>query len=174
MILNDSMVSYIILRFFYLYSYRTVYFHALSSTKEFSVPNYVLQNETFAKSNDSYGEFSYVGDRGENGQSTAEFFDIKNNVLFYTQISKNAVNCWNAATPYNTDTQGVVDSSSDSLVFPNDLKLDVNGNLWVLSDRLPVFMYSTLDPQQYNYRVLTGKSSDVIKGTPCDPNFERT
>lgn len=155
-----------------LHSIRTVYFHALSSTKEFSVPNYVLQNETHAKSTHSYGDYVYLGDRGQNGQSSAEFFDEKNNVLFYTQVNKDAVGCWNANKPYNEETQGLVDSNSDSLVFPNDLKIDVDGNLWVLSDRMPLFIYTKLDPKQYNYRILTGNATEVIKGTPCDPNFE--
>lgn len=155
-----------------LHSIRTVYFHALSSTKEFSVPNYVLQNETHAKSLHSYGDYTYVGDRGPNGQSSAEFFDEKNNVLLYTQVNKDAISCWNADKPYNEETQGLVDSNSDSLVFPNDLKIDVDGNLWVLSDRMPLFIYTKLDPQQYNYRILIGNATEVIRGTPCDPYFE--
>lgn len=66
----------------------------------------------------------------------------------------------------------MVDSNSDSLVFPNDLKVDYDGTLWVLSDRMPVFIYQKLDPEQHNYRILVGNSTEVIKGTPCDPNFE--
>lgn len=120
----------------------------------------------------SYGDYTYVGDRGQNGQSSAEFFDEKNNVLFYTQVNKDAIGCWNANKPYNEETQGLVDSNSDSLVFPNDIKIDVDGNLWVLSDRMPLFIYTKLDPQQYNYRILIGSATDAIKGTPCDPNFE--
>lgn len=154
------------------FSTRQVYFHALASTKEFSVPNYVLQNETHAKSPYSYADYAYVGDRGVNGQSSAEHFDDKNNVLFYTQVNKDAVGCWNANKPYNEETQGLVDSNSDSLVFPNDLKVDNDGTLWVLSDRMPVFIFKKLDPEQHNYRILVGNSTEVIKGTPCDPNYE--
>lgn len=44
---------------------RTVYFHALASTKEFSVPNTVLKNETFATSHDAYFAYTLLGDRGE-------------------------------------------------------------------------------------------------------------
>lgn len=155
-----------------LFSIRPVFFHALASTKEFSVPNYVLQNETHAKNPASYSDYTYVGDRGPNGQSSAEHFDEKINVLFYTQVNKDAVGCWNAAKPYNEETQGLVDSNSDSLVFPNDLKVDVDGNLWVLSDRMPNFIYQKLDPAQYNYRILVGNTTEIIKGTPCDPNYE--
>lgn len=154
--------------FFFFFRTRTVYFHALSSTREFSVPNYILQNETRALSSDSYYDFSLVGDRGANGQSSAEFLDEKTNVLFYTQVNKDGVGCWNADKPYTPETQGLVDTDSDALVFPNDLKVDANGNLWVLSDRMPLFIYKQLNADEYNYRILTGKVSDLILGTPCE------
>lgn len=151
-----------------IFSTRTVYFHALSSTKEFSVPNYVLQNETRALSAESYNDYSVVGDRGPNGQSTAEFYDEKTKTLIYTQVNKDGIGCWNTGKPYTPDTQGIIDSDSDALVFPNDLKIDRNGNLWVLSDRLPQFIYRKLNPNEFNYRILTGKVSELILGTPCE------
>lgn len=52
--------------------------------------NIVLQNETRAVSSESYYDYSLVGDRGQNGQSSAEFFDDATNVLFYTQVNKDA------------------------------------------------------------------------------------
>lgn len=119
-------------------------------------------------SSESYYDYSFVGDRGSQGQSSAEFFDDKTNVLFYTQVNKDGVGCWNANKPYTPDTQGIVDTDSDALVFPNDLKIDSEGNLWVLSDRMPLFIYKNLNPQEFNYRILKGKISDLILGTPCE------
>lgn len=146
---------------------RQVYFHALSSTKEFEVSNRVLQNETHSTGTDAYFDYKLVGDRGQNGQATAEFFDDDSGVLFYTQVNKDAIGCWNSKKPYNPDTQGLVDSDSDALVFPNDLKIDDNRNLWVLSDRMPTFLFHSLNPKEFNYRVLKGKVDDLIRGTPC-------
>lgn len=140
----------------------------MASTKEFSVPNYVLQNETRATSADSYFDYALVGDRGTNGQATAEALHEKTNVLFYTQVNKDGIGCWNTNKPFNPDTQGLVDTDSDALVFPNDLKIDSNDNLWVLSDRMPVFIYKKLKPDEFNYRILNGKISDLILGTPCE------
>ena len=74
---------------------RTIYFHALASTKEFSVPNSVLKNETFATSPDSYHSYSLLGERGIKSQSTAEMYDEKTDVIFYTQVNKDAIGCWN-------------------------------------------------------------------------------
>lgn len=147
---------------------RPVFFHAFSSTKEFMVSNRILQNETYSQSPDSYYDYKLMGDRGPNSQSSAEFYDAETGIIFYTQVNKDGVGCWNTAKPLNPDTQGLVDSDSDALVFPNDLKVDTEGNVWVLSDRLPMFIFTSLDPEQYNYRILTGRVSDIIKGTPCD------
>jgi hypothetical protein len=88
-------------------------------------------------------------------------------VIFYTQINRDAIGCWNIKKPYTPENQGLVDSDSHSLVFPNDLKLDNEGNLYVLSDRMPLFIYKEL-PQEVNYRILVGKTSEVINGTPCE------
>lgn len=147
---------------------RNVFFHALSSTKEFVVPNKVLQNEVYSQSTDSYYEFRLVGERGHNSQSSAEFLDENTNIMFYTQVNKDAVGCWNIRKPFNPDNQGLVDSDSDSLVFPNDLKVSRDGVLWVLSDRMPVFIYKQLNPNEYNYRILRKPVLDAIRGTPCE------
>lgn len=147
---------------------RTVYFHALSSTVEFAVSNRVLQNETRSTSGEAYFDYKLLGDRGHNGQSSAEFYDDESGVLFYTQVNKDAIGCWNSKKPYTVDTQGLVDSDSDALVFPNDLKIDSERNLWVLSDRMPVFLMKQLNPLEYNYRILKGRVDEMIVGTPCE------
>lgn len=147
---------------------KDIYFHALASTKEFMVSNKVLQNETHVTSPNAYYDFKYVGDRGMNGQSTAEVFDLQTNVIFYTQVNKDAIACWNSKKPYTSDNQGLIDSDSHTLVFPNDMKIDADGTVWVLSDKMPTYLYKQLDPAAVNYRILTGNNRDLIKGTVCD------
>lgn len=110
-----------------------------------------------------------LGERGPNGQSSASYYDEKSKVLFYTQVNKDSIQCWNSDTAYTPNTQGIVFSDSDALEFPNDIKIDDNGNIWILSDKMPRFLFSKLDSSKFNYRVLTGKVSDVIKGTACEP-----
>lgn len=147
---------------------KPIYFHAFSSTKEFMVSNKILQNETYSQKPESYYDYKLMGDRGTNSQSSAEFFDQETGIIFYTQVNKDGIGCWNTAKPLTQDTQGLVDSDSDALIFPNDLKVDTESNLWVLSDRLPMFIFTSLDPAEYNYRILTGTIREIIKGTPCE------
>uniref|UniRef100_A0A1A9WET6 Protein yellow n=1 Tax=Glossina brevipalpis TaxID=37001 RepID=A0A1A9WET6_9MUSC len=147
---------------------KDIYFHPLASTKEFKVSDHVLRNESYVTSKDAFFEFKLVGDRGMNGQSTAEVYDKETGVIFYTQINKDAIACWNVKRPYNPDTQGLVDSDSQTLIFPNDMKIDTEGNLWVLSDKMPTYIYKTLDMEKVNFRVFSGKIRDLIKGTNCE------
>lgn len=146
---------------------RTLYFHALASTFEFSVSNTVLKNETFCTSPDSFHQYKVLGNRGRNTQSSAEVFDETTGVVFYTQINRDAIGCWNSAKTYTKDNQGLVASDSELLVFPNDLRIDNEGNLLALSNRMPVFMYKKLN-EEFNYRIFMGKTSEIIKGTPCE------
>lgn len=156
---------------FHSNSDRTVYFHAFSSTTEFSVPNSVLKNESFVTSSRAYRAFSVLGERGPKSQASASFYDDKTDVIFYTQVNRNAIGCWNTKKHFSVEHQGIVDSDNVKLIFPNDLKVDRKGTLYVLSDRMSVFQYSTL-PLDYNYRILTGKTSELIEGTPCDDDGE--
>ncbi|XP_053959654.1 protein yellow [Anastrepha ludens] len=147
---------------------KDIYFHALASTKEFKVSNRVLQNETHVTSPAAYYDFKFVGDRGMNGQSTAEVYDKETGVLFYTQVNKDAIACWNVNRPYDSESQGLIDSDSHTLVFPNDMKIDNDGTIWVLSDKMPLYLYKELDPAAVNYRILSGNNRELIKGTPCE------
>ncbi|KAG5680008.1 hypothetical protein PVAND_009541 [Polypedilum vanderplanki] len=152
------------------YGDRTLYFHSLASTYEFSVENAVLKNETFSTSPSSalYHSFNFLGSRGLNSQSSSEVYDAITNVIFYTQINRNAIGCWNIKKPYISENQGIVANDDEVLIFPNDLRLDGDGNLYVLSNRMPIFMYSNLDSTSYNYRIMMGKTTEIIKGTPCE------
>lgn len=148
---------------------KNVYFHALSSTKEFVVSNKVLQNETRALDKDSYYDFKMLGDRGFNGQSNVQIFDKNTEIIFYSQVNKDAVGCWNSRKPYTPDTQGLVDSDSVTLVFVNEFFVDKGDNLWVLSNKLPQVLFTSgLNASEDNFRILGGRISELIIGTPCD------
>jgi len=146
---------------------RTVYFHALASTKEFSVPSTVLQNKTLATDPSSYFLFKLEGDRGDKTQASASDIDEKTGVMFLTQLNRDAVACWNPKKPLNPENLGLVAEDKEGLIFTNDLKVDSEQNLFILSDKMPVFIYRQLDPKQVNYRIFKVNVADAIKGTPC-------
>lgn len=147
--------------------FSTLYFHPMVSTYEFSVNTKYLRDENLAKS--SFHEFKILGDRGPKSQSGVSFVDKNTGVLFYTLLNLNAIACWKTTNPsYTMTSQGRVFMSNETMVFPNDIKVDSKGNLWVLSDRLPTFMYKELDKNDINFRILTATVEDAIRGTACD------
>ncbi|XP_037042211.1 protein yellow [Bradysia coprophila] len=149
--------------------FATLYFHPLSSTNEFSVSTKVLRNKTYAMSGEKFKEFKILGSRGLNGQSGAAFLDQLTGVLFYALPNLNAVACWKTSNrEYTFKSQGRVYMSPIEMVFPNDVKVDDQDRLWVLSDNLQDLLYSELDRSRTNFRILTEHVKSAIENTACD------
>ncbi|XP_055641820.1 protein yellow [Toxorhynchites rutilus septentrionalis] len=154
-------------------SYSTLYFHPLSSTNEFAVSTRILRNQSLATSNDIYREFKILGSRGPNGQAGVAFLDQKTGVIFYALPNLNAVTCWKTSNrAYTIKSLGRVYMSATDMVFPNDVKVDDESNLWVLSDRMHQYMYSSLNPNDVNFRILTATVKDAIENTACDTKIK--
>ncbi|XP_014247143.1 protein yellow-like isoform X2 [Cimex lectularius] len=151
---------------------RYLYFHPMSSFREFRVDTRILHNETLAKS--SPESFMLLGKRKrEMGHSSASGMD-RNGVLFYNLVTMSGVGCWNSHVGvHNPESHGIVELNNVTLSFPNDLKIDheVDQSVWVLSNRLHKFIYGKLDQNDINYRVLMAKTSEAVKGTPCEPGY---
>lgn len=122
-----------------LFSYRTVYFHPLASTTEFSVNSAIWQNKTVATDPHSYhlykvkiwillAQFANValqieGNKGDNSQTTASDLDTKTNVLFLTQLNRDGVACWNTKKPLQSENVALFAHDPEGLVFTNDIKV---------------------------------------------------
>lgn len=168
-----------------------LYFHPFVSKDEFQVSTKFLKNETLAAmSAEIYHEFKRIGSRGPNGQSSVEFLDKKTGVLFYTLPNLNAIACWKTTNKeYTVKSQGRIFMDPVLNEFPNDIKvsltteklqqkiwivfnsfskIDDQSRLWVLSDRLQKFLYSELDSNEINFRILTATVQDAIDHTACD------
>lgn len=146
-----------------------LYFHPFVSNDEFMVSTKYLKDSTNTEVNSHYHEFKKLGTRGENGQSNAEFLDKSTGVLFYTLPNLNAVACWQTNTKeYNLKSQGRIMMDKVLMEFPNDVKVDKEGRLWVLSDRLQKFLYDNLNANEVNFRVFMAPVRHAIAHTACD------
>ncbi|XKL69648.1 hypothetical protein PGB90_007417 [Kerria lacca] len=149
--------------------YRILYFHPLSSTREFAVSTEIIQNKSIASQ--AYHKYKVLGSRGPDTQSLSSSLDEKNGVLFYTLLNKNGVGCWNSNNEeYSVDTNALIASDEVTMLYPNDLKVDKNGRLWVLADKLSNFLYSQLNFTDINFRIFTAEVDQVVTGTVCDKN----
>ncbi|XP_045452696.1 protein yellow-like [Melitaea cinxia] len=147
--------------------YRDLFFHPTSSTKQFRISTKLLRDENEPKENIFSGA-EVLGDRGPLSQATACDYDAINNVLFYTQLSKNGVSCWNLDRPLTEDNVPLIISDCTVLEFPSDIKVDTDSNLWILSNRQSRFLYESMDFNQVNFRILTAPVNLMIQGTACD------
>ncbi|CAG9563747.1 unnamed protein product [Danaus chrysippus] len=144
-----------------------LYFHPTSSRKLFRMSTKLLRDRNVPLEN-IFAGVEIVGDRGEKSQATAIDFDHNNNVLFSTQLSKNGVSCWNVDQPLTPEKVPLIISDCTVLEFPNDIKVDHDSNLWILSNRQSRFLYESMDFEQINFRVLTAPTTTIIQGTACE------
>lgn len=119
--------------------------------------------------------FVPIGDRGYNGQSSTSGI-ARNGVMFFTQVHRDNIGCWDTAKPYIRANLGaLIDDDNDlSLIqFPNDLKLDYeeHQSVWVMSNRLPIYLYSQLDFGDINFRILKANVDTIIANNICNPIY---
>ncbi|KAH8383760.1 hypothetical protein KR009_010399 [Drosophila setifemur] len=147
---------------------RIFYFHPMASTNEFVVSNKVLQEEANAARSDHGNDFRVLGTRGPATQSTMHDYDPHTGVIFYAEIQKNGVGCWKTSKPFSVENHGNVDSNASDMIYPSDLTIDEDGTLWLMSNSMPIFIYSTLDTNVYNFRIWKQKTSLAKRGTVCE------
>ncbi|XP_035435689.1 L-dopachrome tautomerase yellow-f2 isoform X2 [Spodoptera frugiperda] len=147
--------------------YCDLYLHPTSSTKQFRMSTRLLRDKDVPKE-DIFNGVEIIGDRGPNSQATSCDIDPSTNVLFYTQVCKNGLGCWNLNKEFNDINTPLILSDCNLMEFPNDVKADREGNLWILSDRQSRFLYEAMDFDQVNFRVLTAPTSTLIQGTACE------
>ncbi|XP_059059630.1 protein yellow-like [Achroia grisella] len=152
---------------YYGYSFRDLFLHPTSSTKQFKMSTKLLKDKNVSEE-DIFNGVVVVGDRGPNSQATACDYDPVSNILFYTQLCKNGVGCWNTDKPFSAENNPLIISDCNLLEFPNDIKVDQEGNIWILSDRQSRFLYDSMDFNQTNFRILTAPVSTVVQGTACE------
>lgn len=146
--------------------YRTLYFSPLASHREFSVSTRVLRDESRVE--DSYHDFFFFPtERTSNSHTTARVCS-DDGIMLFNLIDQNAIGCWHTSMPYEPQYHSVVDRDDVGLVFPADVKVDENRDVWVLSDRMPVFLITNLDYNDVNFRIYSAPLQTLIGGTVCD------
>ncbi|XP_060522816.1 protein yellow-like [Cylas formicarius] len=152
---------------------RTLYFHPMSSFREFYVKTSVLQDEH--RWQEDKHQFKVFGQsRGAKGHVSGSVMD-RNGVLFYNLVTKDTIGCWNSRKPYKRENLGVVATSRQTLVFPNDIRLDQEErqSIWIVTNRLPYYLIEGLDTSRINFRVMSAYTDEAVRGTICDTDINR-
>ncbi|KRT84928.1 hypothetical protein AMK59_561, partial [Oryctes borbonicus] len=151
---------------------RLLYFQPMSSFRQFYTRTSIICNETGWQ---NYKDgFKVLGEsRGPSGHVSASGMD-RNGILFFNMVTRSAIGCWDSKKAYKKANLHLIAKNNASLVFPNDLKLDnePRQSVWLLSNRLPYYLYSKLDKKQYNFRIMSAYADEAIEDTICDPKVQ--
>lgn len=95
-------------------------------------------------------------------------------ILFFNFVSRDSIGCWDSRKTYKRKNIGIVAHNSTTLVFPNDLRLDKEKRqgIWIITNRLPFYLYRGLDEDDINFRVMHAYTDEAVKNTICDPNMQ--
>ncbi|XKL69647.1 hypothetical protein PGB90_007416 [Kerria lacca] len=156
--------------------FKDVYFHPMSSLFEFSLNTQILQNKSLTRSKtlslDFNSIFKIMGSRSATFQAASSVYDPYSGILFFSLINKNGIGCWNSKkfSVYSADTNDIAVADNLTMIYISDIKLDKNGNLWAISNKLPILLYDTYDLQQINFRIFFSNIRKTIKNTNCEYN----
>lgn len=121
-------------------------------------------------------------------------YDPNSGIIFYSQVAINGVSCYNTKKQFSTDNHAIIQRDDNTMIYPSDLnvnmrsfpilylgliyisvrivlQVDSEGTLWVMSNSMPVFIYSMLDTNDYNFRVWKVNARDAVHGTVCQPAY---
>lgn len=148
--------------------HRIAMFHSMSSLNEFTVSTGVLKNSTKAARGFHGDDFELLGRRQEMGQSAMHGYDQKTGTVFYAEVGRNAVGCWNSRDRFHALNHDVVFRDDQNMIYPSDLTVDDEGNVWVMSNTMPVFVYSRLNSTDFSYKIWRGRTREMIRGSGCE------
>lgn len=148
-----------------------LYFHALTSYREFKVSTEVLRNQALFGSGQAayYKKFIDVGVRDTNQQSGISAYDTDKQTMFYTLPNKNEVACWKVSDKNTYAVHEIFDSPG----YPFDIKVDDSDSIWILSNNMHRFIKTDMKSPSYsvNFYIHYGSVNKLIKNTMCDQNL---
>lgn len=146
---------------------RTAYYHPFVATQEFSITTDILKN----KNGDFDKNFKLEGVRGAWSQSGSHAYDSATRTLIFANVAQDGLLCWNIDKPLTPKNTALFVQDHRWLLYVSDLKV-IKGNIWLLTNAMPKFIYSKLDPVEYNFHLFWGNLSQLIAGTVCAGNTD--
>jgi dopachrome tautomerase len=105
--------------------YRTAFFHPMASRGEFTVSTRVLRNKQLASRRTHGNDFKFIGQRGPDSQSGNHHFDAQTKVMFFAEMQKNAISCWNIRDPLKGSNIHIVAQNNSTMIYPVDLTVGI-------------------------------------------------
>lgn len=112
--------------------------------------------------------FQDLGDRGATSQTSASDLHQPSGVLFLGLVNQNALGCFNTNKGFRLSNFDVVQRDNEKMIYPCDVKI-YNDDVILLTNNMPIFLYSNLNYDQVNFRVWVQSVNAAVKDTRCAP-----
>lgn len=109
-----------------------------------------------------------VGDRGPDSQTSASDLHQPTGVLFLSLVNRNALGCYNVNKDFRLRNFDIIQTDAEKMIYPSDVKV-YNDDVVLLTNNMPLFLYSTLNYDEVNFRVWIERVTRAIEGTYCAP-----
>ncbi|XP_017782339.1 PREDICTED: L-dopachrome tautomerase yellow-f2-like [Nicrophorus vespilloides] len=147
--------------------FRDMYFHSMAGTHLYVVSTRILRDEALATRSYHGNDFTNLGDRGPLSQTSATDLHKPSGVLFLSLVNQNALGCWNTNIPFGKENFHVIQRDDKKMIYPCDLKV-YGDDLILLTNNMPIFLYSKLNYDETNFRVWFSSVANAISGTQCE------
>ncbi|GAB0088344.1 hypothetical protein DMENIID0001_027470 [Sergentomyia squamirostris] len=148
---------------------RLLFFTPFSSYEEYVVPTRILKDRSLFPNNYDPSDFIHLGSKGSDSQAPVQEINSVG-VMFYPEAQKKNIKCWNTRMPLTPENTAVVYQNNQTMVYGTYVEIDENDNIWVMSDKFPIFFYRGLDMNDYNFYIVRGRSN-VVRNTVCSPEY---
>ncbi|KRT85796.1 hypothetical protein AMK59_1416 [Oryctes borbonicus] len=146
---------------------RDAIFHAMAGTHLYSVSTKILRDKALATRSYHRNDFKVLGDRGPGSQTSATDLHKPTGIMFFNLVNQNAVGCWNTNKPFDRQNFDIVQKNDTVMIYPSDMEI-YKDDLIVLTNGMPIFLYSSLNYDKTNFRVWMNNVHEAVKGTVCE------
>jgi len=146
--------------------FRTIYFHSMAGNHIYSVSTRILTNRELATRSYHENDFKVEIDRGQGSQTSASDLHKPSGILFLALVNQNALGCWNTHKAPKLENFDIVHRDDQKFIYPSDIKV-YGDKVIVLTNTMPVFLYSQLNYDQTNFRIWTASVNEAGKNTTC-------
>lgn len=145
---------------------RNLYFHSMAGSNLYSVSTRILKDRNLATRSYHGNDFKFLGDRGEFAQTSASALHQPTGILFFGLVNQNGLGCYNTNKPFKRENFVTLQKDSEKMIYPCDVKV-AKDKIVLLTNNMPIFLYSKLDYTQTNFRIWISDVRNVAKGTTC-------
>lgn len=72
-----------------------------------------------------YVTLKSIGTRGPRSQSAMHQFNEPSGVMFYSQIARNGIACWNSNRPFSAENHALIAADRNRMIYPADITVCV-------------------------------------------------